>query len=210
MQGGGDRGRHRWARSPGAGPSGAGRGWLRAEARGPEGATLTPLNTPCPFPFRPTTPPTELRVRARAPGLASPLQPRLCGVSQGWSPRGLTRRRSGSRRAASGERARRRGSCRRPAPLRAGARRLPPIQAGKTAARAREPSSRRCRDRERGRGGGVRTALAALEAAAVPPGACDPEAARQADSASLPGSLLSLPSLSLSLPSLAPRSSDAA
>lgn len=52
------------------------------------------------------------------------------------------------------------------------------------------------------RRGGVRTALAGLEAAAVPTGACDPEAARQADSASLPGSLLFLLALSPPFPGL--------
>lgn len=52
------------------------------------------------------------------------------------------------------------------------------------------------------RGGGVSTALAGLEEAAVPTGACEPQAAQRAGSTSQPGSLSAL---SLSpLPSLAP------
>lgn len=102
-------------------------------------------------------------------------------------------------------------SCWRPALLRAGARRLYPDSSWGN--RRASPGTFLWgggRDQERMRGGGVRTALAGLEAAAVSPGACDPEAARQADSASLAGSLSSSFSLPLSLPSLAPCSSDAA
>ena len=86
----------------------------------------------------------------------------------------------------------------------------PPVIGFELGVPRREPSDLaggRCGDQERVRGGGVRTALAGLEAAAVPTGACDPEAARQADSASLPVPLLSLRSL---LPSPAPCSSDPA
>ena len=56
------------------------------------------------------------------------------------------------------------------------------------------------------RGGGVRTAQAGLEAAAVPTEACETKAARQAASTSQPGSPRSLLSLSAPFPgSLKPR-----
>ena len=153
VQGGGDGGCHRWASSPGAGPSAARRGWLGGEARAPEWATLTALYTTCPFTFRPTTPHPhpELWVRSRAPRSSSPrqcvtpgceCQPRLGGVSPSCGRRGLRWRRSGSSRAESGERAQRRG-CPAGAPRSCVRERAAciRIQAGEIAARAQEPFS---------------------------------------------------------------------